>query len=71
MPDDFAPGFVTGYICDLLTSLVGLEVNLADLTVAGLMEVLFDVQVSEAEECLHLAVSTPYDPTNGTYCQCH
>ncbi len=41
------------------------------LQLGDLLEELLDVTVSKSEECLHLAVSTPYDPSDGGYtCAC-
>ncbi len=35
--------------------------------VGELFEELLDVSLSVSEECLHLSVSTPLDPTNGKH----
>ena len=41
------------------------EVELADKTVGEIAREYFDVDFSESEDCLQLAVSTPLDTTNG------
>ncbi len=69
MPDLIDVDTVVIYVLDLLEVLLDLDDDqqLDDATITDLFDIMFGVNImTTSEECLHLAVSTPYDPTEGT-----
>ncbi len=62
------PGIVANQLVDDVIALLGalLNADLTGMTVGDLFQDVLDITLAVDEDCLHVSVSTPRDPTDGT-----